>query len=618
MSKSKKTNWFVLIVFSSIAAFTWFKLSYSQISFVDLSVGKKEAILIAEQQLASQGVSPSMYLRSVTFDSDDTTNRFLQKTIGFTKMIVFLKTHNIDLFYWNVRFFKKGTKEEFILSISSKTGRVIHFNHVIEETASRPLVEKEAALQTAKTFLNNNFNIDSARYTLKEDNLEKRDNRTDYSFTFEKSDARVIWQERESEPATGKLLTYINVSSEDILSYSLHYFEIPDSFKRFLTKQQNTGQNLTLVVSVIFVLLIGTSVFLVASRKNHFAMHKTKRFYIRLTGIVVVISILSFLNEFEFVLAAYNTASDFESHIWRALLGNSVQALFTGVMLLMPALAGEGLRLEVFKNNARGSFLHFIRSTFASRSVAGDIVIGYFIAILLLGIQAVLIKAGELYCGVWVEHNLTTMLSSSYLPFVAALAIGTQAAFSEELTFRLFGLSWFKKIFKSTAIAILVSSLIWGFAHSNYPVFPMWFRGVEVSILGIFFAIFYLRFGLITVITAHFLFDVFWHTSAYLFGQASNFDVVTSYIILGVPLILAAIAFLINKKEEIKQLTWDLNIHQLFNLDVLRSYLAKHKGEYEGDDLESIKDRIVHHGWDYAVVDVAVNEIFNSVISDKG
>ena len=51
-----------------------------------------------------------------------------------------------------VRFFKEKQKEEFRVAVSSATGEVIGFSHPIEDTASRPLVDKEKERQLLLIF----------------------------------------------------------------------------------------------------------------------------------------------------------------------------------------------------------------------------------------------------------------------------------------------------------------------------------------------------------------------------------------------------------------------------------------------------------------------------------
>ena len=187
--------------------------------------------------------------------------------------------------------------------------------------------------------------------------------------------------------------------------------------------------------------------------------------------------------------------------------------------------------------------------------------------------------------------------------------------------YRLYAISLGRKIFnkwlphwgnRSILIIVLLSSLIWGFSHSGYPIFPMWFRGLEVTCLGLFLAFIYLNFGIIPVIVAHYLFDAFWNSSGYIFGSSTPFYFTSSLSVLLLPLALGLVAFWLNKKEGERPLRWHLNAHQRYNLEVLKSFLKYNKNTYEHKSQGEIKKEITGHGWDPAVVDVAIGDFLRN------
>ena len=53
---------------------------------------------------------------------------------------------------------------------------------------------------------------------------------------------------------------------------------------------------------------------------------------------------------------------------------------------------------------------------------------------------------------------------------------------------------------------------------------------------------------------------------------------------------------------------WRLNQHQLFNLDVLKNFIRNGNFFHHKNHDELIKE-IVSHGWDIAVVEMAVEQI---------
>jgi hypothetical protein len=173
---------------------------------------------------------------------------------------------------------------------------------------------------------------------------------------------------------------------------------------------------------------------------------------------------------------------------------------------------------------------------------------------------------------------------------------------------------WLTHHFKRVGAAVLISSLIWGFGHTGYDIFPMWFRGVEVTVLGVFLGWVYLRFGIITVVVAHFLFDVFWSVSGHVFGDSTVFHTVTCSIVLLLPLALAAIAHLLDRPDEEKPLRCFLNKYQLFNLGVLQIYIQQLLDDAVPE--EQIRAELLRHNWDISVVESAFDHLSVNRASD--
>jgi hypothetical protein len=69
--------WIIFIVLALVASGLWYKLEYSHFSFVDLSVDKKEAVSRARSYLVSLGVNPNDYITSVTFYTNEWSDRYL-------------------------------------------------------------------------------------------------------------------------------------------------------------------------------------------------------------------------------------------------------------------------------------------------------------------------------------------------------------------------------------------------------------------------------------------------------------------------------------------------------------------------------------------------------------
>ena len=86
----------------------------------------------------------------------------------------------------------------------------------------------------------------------------------------------------------------------------------------------------------------------------------------------------------------------------------------------------------------------------------------------------------------------------------------------------------------------------------------------------------------------------------------------STVFILLLPLGLALTAFFLNKKKEESALRWNLNKHQLYNLEVLKTFLNANKDRFSRKSKEQIKKEITPHGWDPAIVEVASEDFLRS------
>jgi len=598
-------KWVIFIILAALSLAIWYKLSYPQFSFVNLKIDKKQATNIAESFLRSRGIESSSYLRAVIFGVDSEADRYLQKTIG-SEEEKFIKTHDYDLFMWVVRFFRENEKEEYMIKISSKTGKIIGFNHLIEDTEKRDVIAKEKALKKAESFLKEIYNIDFKNYDFHSEKIKKYDNRIDYNFSWEKRGIYIPWEEIK-DSGGAKLIISVIVSGNEIKAFHKEKLDIPEKFKRYIEKQTILGGFVASFFVLIFLVLIAWSIFLVTNRRGELVMQRTWRTFVIFAIFIFCIKILDSANSFQNILFQYKTSSSLSHFFGLSFMGFFISYIFISLSIVMPGVAGESLRYEVYPSKKQNSLFHFVSSTFLSRSVSKSVIFGYLIFFILLGLQSVLFYFGQKHLGVWIEKIKFTSLSSAYIPFLGAFIIGCSASLIEETVFRIFAISWAKKYFKNTILALIVASVIWGFCHVGYPVYPVWFRGIEVSIIGLFYGFIFLKYGIIPLFISHYLFDVFWGVAAYILGDASAYLFYGSIFILIIPLIFALIAYLANKEETEKDIATALNTHQRYNLNILVTFIMERKKDRIPDG--HLKRELISHGWDRSLVELAFQHI---------
>lgn len=598
-------EWILFVLIAALCFGIWLRFGYRQLSFVDLSIDRGKALKIAESSLRSLGVNAGGYSRAVAFDNDDWADRYLQKTIGPKSEEEFIKKHGYELFFWKIRFFKQFQKEEYIIEVGSASGEIISFEHLLEDVALRETVDQSTAKLNAQEFLKNKFGIDLNEFDFHEEKAKRYEKRIDYTFSWQKKGVYIPWKKDEGG---ARLLIGATISGNGISKFYKNKLDVPEKFRRYIDNQLAFGEYLYSFYFIVLMFLVTSSAFIVLKKRSNVIMKFCKIWFLSVAAIIILINLVFIFNDIQSILIHYSTSISLGSFLGIYVIKEMIYLLLIGITFAMSGIAGESLHNELFKPRQNSSFMHYLKSSFYCRAASRAVFLGYCLFFILIGVQAAIFYLGQKYLGVWKEWFRLSQFSSAYFPFLSAFVIGINASFNEEVLFRLFGISWGKKYLKNTVLAIIFSSLIWGFGHSQYAIFPVWFRGIEVTILGLIYGFIFIRYGLIPLIVAHYLFDVFWGVAAYILGHTTKYLFTSSLFVLAIPLIFALIAYLKNGDEKERDIKTVLDDTQKYNLSILMNFISAKKSQ--GLGAQAIKGELIEHNWDLELVDLGINEIF--------
>ncbi|MDD5730916.1 MAG: type II CAAX endopeptidase family protein [Candidatus Omnitrophica bacterium] len=598
-------EWFLFILLSLLGLGLWHKFEYPKFEISNFSIDRNTALTNAKSYLEKLKVNPKEYLTNIIFNNDDWADRYLQKMLGFKGEDVFIQEHGYEIFSWKIRFFKQLAKEEYIIELSPKTGEILDFQHLIDDTEQRDSPEKDAARKKAEDFLRKTYGFEAAKYDLHEEKVKRYEKRVDYTFSWEEKGVYIPWQKGEGG---AKLLTQATISGNEVREFYKSRLDTPEKFHRYVENQFVLGEYLYSFSFLLFTLLLTASIVIVIRRRQTLVVRICKNWFFYLVVFFVAIHIIYILNNMQSVVANYPTSTYISSFIGLYLIRSVINLLFLSAAFMLPGLAGESLFKESFPGKPNNTLLHYIKSTFYSRNVSRAILLGYLLFFILLGAQSSIFHFGQKYLGVWEERMKLTQMSSAFLPFISAFVIGARASLNEEIVFRLFGISFFKKFLKNTVLAVLLASLIWGFGHSEYAIFPVWFRGIEVSLIGLLFGFIFLRYGLIPLLVAHYIFDVFWGVAAYILSKSSAYLFISSLLVLVLPLVFALAAYLANRPEKEIEVENVLDRTQRYNLGILANFIASKKSA--GADAGAVRRELIANSWDPDIVDLAISEVY--------
>lgn len=541
MKKIKNEKIFIIILsILAIAGISFFiyetqkNLKYEP----DLSqLSKDEAISLARDFLVNNGLITDgdlkTYDAAVSYSSDNRRYPFLTKIFDNDKEKInkYLKENDFPLIQYAVRFFKEEEKKEFLIALDPEKKSISNFGQQISEEEERNELTKEEARELAIAFIKDK-GFDTAMLSDKDYSSETHPNRLDHLFIF-----RVEGSEIESEYGQAYKEISIAVFGDKVGAYDYTLF-VPEKFKRDIQKQKSLGVFLTILSFLASILMIVFA--LVVLIKQFIKKNVDYKLFLYISLIGFGLLFLDGINGFEMIKFGYQTEM---SKLIFYGIGFSVIAISAIIMscvfLFVGGASGHALTKEIWPEKEK------ILTKFKfSKEFSHSIFRGYLIASLLLGLMSLIYFIGEKYFSVWSLPDLYSYnFLLAFVPTFSILVTVLFAAFSEEFLYRLFGITLFKKYTKSVFLAIIITTIIWGIAHSNYPVFPVYFRAIELFIGGSILGYFFVRYNITTVIAAHYIFNATIFFVLFITSKDSFLISQALFIIL-IPLLLALIPYI--------------------------------------------------------------------------
>jgi hypothetical protein len=108
-----------------------------------------------------------------------------------------------------------------------------------------------------------------------------------------------------------------------------------------------------------------------------------------------------------------------------------------------------------------------------------------------------------------------------------------------------------KKIVRSTLAACLITTLVWAFGHTLYPIYPISSRPIELTVIGLLFSYIFLRYGFIAVMFSHVVFDSILMGATLIFMQESV-NVGAGIFAIVMPFLVGYIVYRFNPPQQPK------------------------------------------------------------------
>jgi membrane protease YdiL (CAAX protease family) len=485
--------WILCGVLGLVFAQRYFFRAFPEAS-VDFKVSRKEAQERARTFVQSLGENIDGYQSTITFQVDDGAKTYLERGLGLQEANR-LMASELNIWFWEVRFFKPQQEEEYKVRVSP-AGKVVAYSHKIEEARGAKSLTREEALAAATQFLQSKLgnNLENWNFLAEEANSQVRPNRLDWSFT---------WERKNFKAKDAPYRLEVGLQGDRIGS-TQEYLQVPEAWTRAYEHLRSTNIFYNQIALIPYGFLIGAALWLGISLTRQ---GKTSwGAGLKVGALVAMLFFLMEANAWNSLRANYDTHQDYASFITLSLAKIALGALGTGLMVTLVLPGGEPLYRSAQRRRLRLYQALWLRGI-RSKEFFCSSVVGLSMAAAHMGfLVAFYIVASKF--GAWAPQDLNySDVVNTAFPWIAGVAIGVIAATSEEFLFRMFAIPFLEKMTGSRVLAVILPAFFWSFLHSAYPQEPGYIRGLEVGLIGIVAGLVMLRWGIVATLIWHYTVD---------------------------------------------------------------------------------------------------------------
>ncbi len=542
---NRKDTLFIVSCLIVLAAGIWIGTNYFHKAFPEASIhfvyNREQAGDIALTYLEGLGIEiPDDYRHASAFLMDAESKTYLEKELGLEEAQQYFGDP-VRLWYWQHRWFRPSTKEEYSVSVTPD-GAIATFRHLVDEEAEGAELGEDSARVIAANFLFSTMGVDSASVVFFESTQEGRPNRKDWWFTWKLRDFEPVVHTEDTEVADYRYT--VSILGDQVGVYR-EYLHVPESWQadydRLRSLNEVTGQIASLFLVLTMVAIV---VFFIIYLNKREVKWKTAIWF---GAIAAVLQFANSLNSLPLTLVGYDTTSSWSGFLTETIVFQLLGAMALGVFILLLTASAEAIYRERYPQKPSLPMMFTVRGL-RTKSAFKNILLGITLTSFFLAYQIIFYLISKHYGG-WSPADVPyTNLLNTAMPWLAVLLIGFLPAVSEEFMSRMFSIPFFEKILRGRMrwLAVIIPAFIWGFAHSNYPQQPFWIRGVEVGMAGILIGFIMLRFGILACLVWHYTVDAL-YTAMLLFRSDNPYFIVTAGVATGllvIPLLAALIAYL--------------------------------------------------------------------------
>ncbi|MDP5272589.1 CPBP family intramembrane glutamic endopeptidase [Chengkuizengella axinellae] len=445
----------------------------------------------------------------LTFQTNKQLSGYLQKNKLVSEYNE-LYGESIPIDYFQVQISNHDVLEKYLVNIDMISGKIISWKMNAKATMTDDAKQKIAELFIAEQ----GYNIDNF-YLLPQ---------SDYELS------NYIYESYDGGIKDAKLQLHLTIMQDEVKSFESN-FVLPDSFISWMEEQDFKAAIMSWL-SIGFNILFGIIALIIA-----IVLRKRISFIkgIWLTLIFLIIYTITNINMYP----VYRAMSPIEISNFNAVFIVCISILIyliLSIILYLTSVAADGL----WNNKSKALWPNRKDLSYGQHALKA-MGFGYLFAIIILAVQSIFYFIGETFFDVWSASDPSFSPYNFLMPGLMPL-IAWAAAISEEIIYRWFGIPLFQKIFRSTIIAVFITSMIWAIGHTAYPIYPAYTRFIEVTIIGLIFGYIFLKFGFMTAVFAHAIVDSILFSLQLLYLDFTKYAFLSLFYIV-LPAIVAYIMF---------------------------------------------------------------------------
>jgi hypothetical protein len=505
----KPAFWIAFAVISALSAvFAWrFFPQALPLIKLDVKMTRDDAIDRAIALSGKLDLAPADARRAALFTHDGTTQNFVELEAGGKSRFAELLTGDVYApYWWEVRLFKPNETAETRVRFRPD-GTPYGFQMKLPEAEPGAALDANAARAIAEAHARDDWAVDFAPYKLLEQSDVRRSSgRLDHSIVYERDKETL---------GDGKFRMRLTVAGDRLVELTRYVF-VPEAFLLRYREMRADNETIAKVASLAAAALYGIGGCILGTlwllRRRALLWKRS----LAAGAIVAGINALAMLANASQAWFSYDTAQPVWV-FWGSQFGIAFLVLLAGSLLLaLVFMAAEGLSRTAFPEHPQ---LWRVWSPQAAPtpSILGRTLGGYLWVPIELAVIAAFYFVTNRYFGWWQPSESLTdpNILGSALPALGPIGMALQAGFMEECLFRAVPLSIAALIGQRfghrgllIGAALVLQAVVFGAAHANYPGFPAYSRLVELVVPAFIWGLIFLRFGLLTTIILHAVFDL--------------------------------------------------------------------------------------------------------------